>query len=75
MQLQQKFIFSYFAQQSLHSRHYCFKFLHRNCFHIGATQIVEVVFRFLLYLTFFPFYDVSLVLVFIITNIFFVCVG
>ena len=34
--------------------------------HIVATQVVKVAFKFLLYLTFFPFYEVSLVFAFII---------
>ena len=42
------------------------KFLHTDyILHIGATQIVKVAFKFLLYLTLFPFFEVSLVLIFI----------
>ena len=41
------------------------KLLHRDYLHIGSTQIVKVAFKFLLYLTVFPFFEVSLVLVFI----------
>ena len=39
------------------------KFLHTDYLHIGSTQIVKVAFKLLL--TLFPFFEVSLVLVFI----------
>ena len=42
------------------------KFLHRDYRRIGSTQIGKVALKFLLYLTIFPFFEVSLVLVFII---------
>ena len=41
------------------------KFLHTDYLHIGSTQIVKVAFKFLLYLTLSPFFEVSLALVFI----------
>ena len=47
------------------------KFLDRDYLHIGSTQIVKVAFKFLLYLTVFPFFEVSLVSVFILFYYFF----
>ena len=38
-------------------------FLHRDHLHTGATQIVKVAFKFLSYLTLFPFSEISLVFV------------
>ena len=46
------------------------KFLDRDYLHKGSTQIVKVAFKFLLYLTVFPFFEVSLVSVFVITFFF-----
>ena len=39
-------------------------FLHRDHLHVGTIQMVKVTFKFLSYLTLFPFYEVAIVFVF-----------